>query len=518
MTIRPTTRRRSRRTLGATVVAAPDLAGRAGSANRTPAGPVRERRRRRCCCSSMPTSTPAPDLLDRVAAALAEHPDVDRVGPAVAPNGRARGTGEHAVQRRRADGIGSVHDRGRSVRLDGRVRTRAGDSARRLRAGRRSRGRALDAHRRHRTGPGGGGDGRCSPADPTRRSACTRTDSASSFDGWTRSIATGARADPLVADHCHRVLDHGDRRWLARPADGRRASPVASAVIYAASAVQVWVLGRRAGSIHPLTAAAVPDRDRRVRGDRRAERARPRSCSGGRDLEGASGRGAIELIDWRDAVGRRPVPFGSVRRSAADRRGGDRHRIAVVVTRARGRRTVAAHDGIASSDPASGSVIEDPIDSVTIDFGADIGDTAQIALLAPDGTQIASTTTVTSTTTATSEFDTIDERGDLHGQLPRHVDRRRPRARRVDLVHLRRHVRPTRCHRVLFAAIAIVILGIGGWFSWRARQRRSRRADGVDETRGTARSTPGDQMSTRILPTLAFDSIRRWASAMSASG
>ena len=58
------------------------------------------------------------------------------------------------------------------------------------------------------------------------------------------------------------------------------------------------------------------------------------------------------------------------------------------VARCRTGRPVDAHDGIASSDPAAGSVIDEPIDSVTIDFGADIGDTAQIALLAPDGTQI----------------------------------------------------------------------------------------------------------------------------------
>ena len=132
--------------------------------------------------------------------------------------------------------------------------------------------------------------------------------------------------------------------------------------------------------------------------------------------------------------------------------------------------TVEAHNGIAASDPASGSTIEDPIDSVTIDFGADIGSTPQLALIGPDGTQIPSTTTVTSTTTATTEFDTIDDEGTYTvNYIATSV---------VDGHVLGGSITFTygdssadRMSPVLFGAIALVILGIGGWFSWRARQR-----------------------------------------------
>jgi 4,4'-diaponeurosporenoate glycosyltransferase len=77
------------------------------------------------------------------------------------------------------------------------------------------------------------------------------------FDGWTRSIATGARSTRpwfTIATAC----------WVAALAGGWLAGgwptnhPVESLAIYALSALQVWVLGRRAGSIHPLTALLFP--------------------------------------------------------------------------------------------------------------------------------------------------------------------------------------------------------------------------------------------------------------------
>lgn len=65
--------------------------------------------------------------------------------------------------------------------------------------------------------------------------------------GWTRSLATGARSTPwwagllLVA-------------WVWSLAGGWLAAPL----LYPLSALQVWVLGRRAGSIHPMTALLYP--------------------------------------------------------------------------------------------------------------------------------------------------------------------------------------------------------------------------------------------------------------------
>ena len=122
---------------------------------------------------------------------------------------------------------------------------------------------------------------------------------------------------------------------------------------------------------------------------------------------------------------------------------------------------VAAHDGIASSDPASGAVLEESIDSVTIDFGADIGDTAQIALLAPDGTQLDTTTTVTSPTTATSSFDPIEEQGVYTvNYLATSVVDGHVLGGAISFTY--GDASSDTFPPLLFAAIAIVILSIGG--------------------------------------------------------
>lgn len=130
----------------------------------------------------------------------------------------------------------------------------------------------------------------------------------------------------------------------------------------------------------------------------------------------------------------------------------------------------AAHDGIASSDPASGSVIEEPIDSVTIDFGAEIGDTAQIALLGPDGQQLPSDTTVTSSSTATTEFELLEDEGEYTvNYLATSVVDGHVLGGAITFTY--GDGSASTMSPVLFGAIALVILGIGAWFSWRARQR-----------------------------------------------
>jgi 4,4'-diaponeurosporenoate glycosyltransferase len=65
--------------------------------------------------------------------------------------------------------------------------------------------------------------------------------------GWTRSIATGARFTPWW-------LALATLAWVASLAGGWIASPV----VYPLSALQFWVLGRRAVSIHPITALLYP--------------------------------------------------------------------------------------------------------------------------------------------------------------------------------------------------------------------------------------------------------------------
>jgi len=65
--------------------------------------------------------------------------------------------------------------------------------------------------------------------------------------GWTRSIATGTRFAPWW-------LSLAVALWVWSLAGGWIAQPL----VYPLSAVQFWVLGRRAGSMHPLTALLYP--------------------------------------------------------------------------------------------------------------------------------------------------------------------------------------------------------------------------------------------------------------------
>jgi 4,4'-diaponeurosporenoate glycosyltransferase len=65
--------------------------------------------------------------------------------------------------------------------------------------------------------------------------------------GWTRSIATGARYTPWW-------LSIAVIAWVWSLAGGWLAEPL----VYPLSAVQFWVLGRRAGSMHPVTALLYP--------------------------------------------------------------------------------------------------------------------------------------------------------------------------------------------------------------------------------------------------------------------
>ena len=65
--------------------------------------------------------------------------------------------------------------------------------------------------------------------------------------GWTRSIATGARYGSWWATLATLA-------WVWSLAGGWLASPW----VYPLSALQFWVLGRRAASVHPITALLYP--------------------------------------------------------------------------------------------------------------------------------------------------------------------------------------------------------------------------------------------------------------------
>lgn len=65
--------------------------------------------------------------------------------------------------------------------------------------------------------------------------------------GWTRNIATGARSTPWW-------LAVAVAAWVWSLAGGWLAEPL----VYPLSSLQFWILGRRAGSMHPLTALLYP--------------------------------------------------------------------------------------------------------------------------------------------------------------------------------------------------------------------------------------------------------------------
>ncbi len=65
--------------------------------------------------------------------------------------------------------------------------------------------------------------------------------------GWTRSLATGARFTRWW-------LASATIAWVCSIAGGWIAAPV----VYPLIAVQIWVLGRRAGTVDPRAAALFP--------------------------------------------------------------------------------------------------------------------------------------------------------------------------------------------------------------------------------------------------------------------
>jgi methionine-rich copper-binding protein CopC len=72
-----------------------------------------------------------------------------------------------------------------------------------------------------------------------------------------------------------------------------------------------------------------------------------------------------------------------------------------------------AHDDIVGSDPESGTVVDDPITEVTIEFGVEVNDDVELALFGPgDDNLIEDTTTVIlSPTTAKIEFAPVEQEG-----------------------------------------------------------------------------------------------------------
>jgi methionine-rich copper-binding protein CopC len=71
-----------------------------------------------------------------------------------------------------------------------------------------------------------------------------------------------------------------------------------------------------------------------------------------------------------------------------------------------------AHDDIVGSDPESGTVVDDPITEVTIEFGVPVND-VEMALFGPGDDNLIedTTTTILSPTSAKIEFAPVEEEG-----------------------------------------------------------------------------------------------------------
>ena len=205
------------------------------------------------------------------------------VGAAVAPHRALVRTGEPAVQRGRADGIGRVHRARRPCPPDRGVRAGARDAARPLRRGRRARGRPRSAHGGHRSRPTGRWRSAVHrsprhhvPDVPRRLASAPRR-----LDPHHRR---GSPLDPVVGGARGRLVDRGARRRLARRWSAVR---TIRARRHRLCPVRGPVLGARTtGRIDPpADRGAVPVGRRRVRPDRHPQ-PRRRGARPGRRLEG----------------------------------------------------------------------------------------------------------------------------------------------------------------------------------------------------------------------------------------
>jgi len=149
---------------------------------------------------------------------------------------------------------------------------------------------------------------------------------------------------------------------------------------------------------------------------------------------------------------------------------------------------VAAHDGIAGSTPASRSVLDAPISTVEIDFGEKIGDDVAMFLTYDLGDNefedIGGTTVKTGDTTARLDFDEVDREGTYFVQylapVPSdgHVI-----AGAISFIYGSPSTGGTDGFPVVpFLAVAVVVLAIGGWFTYRRMIAPDTADDDVDAT------------------------------------
>lgn len=126
-----------------------------------------------------------------------------------------------------------------------------------------------------------------------------------------------------------------------------------------------------------------------------------------------------------------------------------------------------AHDDIASSTPASGTTVDEPISEVTIDFGEVVAD-VEMALLDPDDQIVQpSVTEVVTPTSARISFDELDREGVyIVRYLAPVVDDGHTLAGAISFTYGSAGGSNVGAI-LLFCGVAIVVLSIGAWFSWR---------------------------------------------------
>jgi len=140
----------------------------------------------------------------------------------------------------------------------------------------------------------------------------------------------------------------------------------------------------------------------------------------------------------------------------------------------------AAHDDIASSTPASGSTIDDPISEVTIDFGEEVSD-VEMAILDPDDNVVQpSVTELIGPTSARISFDELDREGVYFVRyLAPVTDDGHTIAGAIQFTYGSGGGSTNVVPVLIFCAVTIVVLSIGAWFSW--RRYRTLSGSEVDE-------------------------------------
>ena len=150
-----------------------------------------------------------------------------------------------------------------------------------------------------------------------------------------------------------------------------------------------------------------------------------------------------------------------------------------------------AHDDIAGSDPVSRSTIDEPISSVEIDFGEVISDDVAMFLTFDLGNNefedIGGVTVKTSDTTARLDFDEVEREGTYFVQYlaPVPVDGH-VIAGAISFIYGSPSTGGSDSFPIIpFVLGAILVLAVGGWFSYRRMMAPADVDDELDQPAST---------------------------------